>query len=336
MTPNQRSKIWCACAFVFVASASALRAQTDPGTPSGAAPAPKESPPVARPAQGTPPPVEREPKTEPAPNVEPAPTIDVSAPHAATDPHEEMERLFGEVERKLIRVNRLLEEASVGGKRGAAAANGMKSTVKSIDELLRESEESGRASVAAIDRILELASQPHDESSGSSSKTGGLCQSAGSGKSGGSQSGQAPGSKPKSGAGQNGKQPGGEQSGDAPSPLDRQGTATSQREATPQGPGEGQREPGADKPGSDPHDANAQGQQPKGNRATQTPGRLRPGETPPGAATETVGVAPSGQERWGELPETTREIFRMQGGGDMPPRYREWIDAYYKRLNQKP
>lgn len=323
MKLSQRSKLWCACAVALVASASTLRAQS--GAPTGAAPAPKTAPAGVEPVQRTPP-----------PPVEPAPPVEISAPHAADDPHEEMERLFGEVERKLIKVNRLLEEASVGGKRGAAAARGLEGAVKSIDELLRESEESGRASIAAIDRILEIASEEHEESSCSGSKSGGLCKKPGSGKSSGSPSGQASGSKPKSGQGKTGAQPGGDQSGNQPGPLDRQGTATAQREATPQGPGQGQREPGSDKPGEDPRDASAQGQQPNGNRATPTPGQLRPGETPPSAATESVGVAPSGQERWGELPETTREIFRMQGGGDMPPRYREWIDAYYKRLNQKP
>jgi len=29
-------------------------------------------------------------------------------------------------------------------------------------------------------------------------------------------------------------------------------------------------------------------------------------------------------------------VFRTQGGGQMPARYREWIDAYYRKLNQKP
>jgi hypothetical protein len=28
-----------------------------------------------------------------------------------------------------------------------------------------------------------------------------------------------------------------------------------------------------------------------------------------------------------------RDVFRSQGGSDLPVRYRDWIDAYYKRLN---
>jgi len=29
-----------------------------------------------------------------------------------------------------------------------------------------------------------------------------------------------------------------------------------------------------------------------------------------------------------------RDVFRTQGGGDLPARYRDWIDAYYQRLNR--
>ena len=41
-------------------------------------------------------------------------------------------------------------------------------------------------------------------------------------------------------------------------------------------------------------------------------------------------------ERWGELPPRVREIFRSQGGGDLPTQYRDWIDSYYRRLNKRP
>jgi hypothetical protein len=27
-----------------------------------------------------------------------------------------------------------------------------------------------------------------------------------------------------------------------------------------------------------------------------------------------------------------RDVFRTQGGGDMPAKYRDWIDAYYRRM----
>ena len=42
------------------------------------------------------------------------------------------------------------------------------------------------------------------------------------------------------------------------------------------------------------------------------------------------------RDRWGHLPVQVREIFRVQGADDMPPRFRDWIDAYYRRLNRQP
>jgi len=41
-------------------------------------------------------------------------------------------------------------------------------------------------------------------------------------------------------------------------------------------------------------------------------------------------------ERWGHLPVHVREVFRSEGGGTLPPQYRDWIEAYYKRLNRTP
>lgn len=80
---------------------------------------------------------------------------------AQGDPHQEMERLMGEVERKMRKVNRLLEEASSGRPRGAAAQGELKDTIDAIDQLLRASAESSRSAVTDIDRILELATHPH-------------------------------------------------------------------------------------------------------------------------------------------------------------------------------
>lgn len=71
--------------------------------------------------------------------------------------HEEMERLFAEIERKMAKVNRLLERASAG----EDARNGVKEAVESIDKLLQETQSQSAATVKDIDRILELASRPH-------------------------------------------------------------------------------------------------------------------------------------------------------------------------------
>lgn len=37
---------------------------------------------------------------------------------------------------------------------------------------------------------------------------------------------------------------------------------------------------------------------------------------------------------WGDLPPRVQQIFRTQGGQDMPPAYRGWIDAYHRRLGR--
>ena len=37
-------------------------------------------------------------------------------------------------------------------------------------------------------------------------------------------------------------------------------------------------------------------------------------------------------DRWGDLPIQVREVFRTEGGMDMPPQYRDWIDGHYRRL----
>lgn len=162
-----------------------------------------------------------------------------------------------------------------------------------------------------------------------------MCKS--SGKSGGSSGNKQ--SQAKNGS-KSGQQPGSE--GQSPSPLDRQGTATTERESAPQSPEmSGGEKPQGQKPGEKPG-GGAQGQSnqkqgdPRGNQATDGEGENVAGKAPPKLPTEATSVQASNQDRWGDLPEHARDLFRMQGGGDMPPRYREWIDAYYKRLNKKP
>jgi len=49
---------------------------------------------------------------------------------------------------------------------------------------------------------------------------------------------------------------------------------------------------------------------------------------------EGVSVGSDKGQRWGELPKHAQRVFRAEGGGAMPVTYRDWIDAYYRRLNQ--
>ena len=38
-------------------------------------------------------------------------------------------------------------------------------------------------------------------------------------------------------------------------------------------------------------------------------------------------------DAWGALPPKVQEIFRNEGTEDVPVQYRDWIDAYYRRLS---
>lgn len=93
----------------------------------------------------------------------PMPPIEVG-PQAGSEEdaaHAEIERLFGEVERRMRKVNRLLEDASAGGRRSTEARQEVDGAIRAIDELLRETQASSRAAVEGIDKILELADHPH-------------------------------------------------------------------------------------------------------------------------------------------------------------------------------
>lgn len=105
------------------------------------------------------------------------------------------------------------------------------------------------------------------------------------------------------------------QQGQSP-PSPRENTPEAgEQQPTPPHP-EGQDEPKPDgQEHPDPQDANDQGP-------------MRQEETGPRAA------AGDEADRWGELPQRVRELFRTEGGGDVPAQYRDWIDAYYRRLNR--
>jgi hypothetical protein len=73
---------------------------------------------------------------------------------------------------------------------------------------------------------------------------------------------------------------------------------------------------------------------PKGNqdgKETSKPGSAKASD---GEQGQQQGVLP-GSGTWGNLPLHMRDIFRSEGGADMPARYRDWIDNYYRRLNKE-
>ena len=99
------------------------------------------------------------------------------------------------------------------------------------------------------------------------------------------------------------------------------------KEQTPEGPPEGIEPPqGQDK------DAGTNGP-PEGNKVGPPEGNLAAAQ-PKDALGAPLMVA-NGKEQWGNLPVHLRDLFRAEGGTDLPPRYRDWIDSYYRRLNER-
>ena len=111
--------------------------------------------------------------------------------------------------------------------------------------------------------------------------------------------------------------------------LDRQGESTTHREATPQAP---EKTPGSidgTKPGQkDPGT-------PRGNQSSTQPARNASAGAPPKSGGDEARGRGSDVDKWGDLPVHVRDVFRAQGGGDMPAAYRDWIDAYYRRMAKR-
>jgi hypothetical protein len=227
------------------------------------------------------------------------------------DLQKELKELFGKVENRLREIDRLLSDAGAGDTTALAKVG-----PSGIDELLKTSKQRGEEALKDIDRILEIAREMGQPSSSSSS----------------------------SGSPQGQPQPGGGKS-DGKNPLDNQDGNTTQRENTPTAPKpQGQEQPDK-KPGGDKPDPS--GQQPKkdstpgnstpkdGDKSSDKDPKNQKGGTPPGGAKDPAARTSDDKDRWGDLPQHAQDVFRSEGGRDMPVQYRDWIDAYYKRLNKK-
>jgi len=105
-----------------------------------------------------------------------------------------------------------------------------------------------------------------------------------------------------------------------PSPLDNRGQQKTQQNQTPEQPQQDQPQE-SDEPKS-PNESNKQDKNQPASRA-------------PDAETQDPARPSQDQDRWGDLPIHVREIFRAEGGRQMPSQYRDWIDAYYRRLNAR-
>jgi hypothetical protein len=248
---------------------------------------------------------------EPVPVEGPTP---VELPGQISEAQEEMLELFRDIEENLKTVDILLSDA------GAGDTSSLSDVKKAgIGRLLENSRAKSQQVLTDIDRLLEIAEEMGQQS-GSPSP--------------GSESGQQSGSP----------SPGSE--GDQPL---NQGSQSTQREQTPEGPGEspegqepgegeqpGGEEQGQDQPGSGEQPPEGQGETPTDGQASanQDP-QNRDGSDPPSDPTGPGSNAGSAKDRWGDLPVHYQDVFRGEDAGEMPVRYREWIDAYYRRLNER-
>ena len=162
-----------------------------------------------------------------------------------------------------------------------------------IERLLRSHGEKSDQAVSGMERILELAQKMGGQSSSQCMK--GAMQ-------------------PKSGEGK--------------SPLDQERkTGPTEGENTPQAPKPQEKEGGPKPEGQKP-----QGEKPEDRGKNPPPGENRPAN--PRSDPNGPPVSPGDDaDRWGVLPERVHQVFQNQITDDLPLQYRDWIDAYYRRLN---
>ena len=102
-----------------------------------------------------------------------------------------------------------------------------------------------------------------------------------------------------------------------------------QRERTEGAPPEGEKPGEKEQKDAQPKD----GDKPDSPQGTDDPGTNKEG-TPQDRNQEVPPAVVDDADRWGNLPPRAQEIFRNQGRDDVPVQYRDWIDAYYRRLNR--
>ncbi len=165
-----------------------------------------------------------------------------------------------------------------------------------IDKLLQAAQDRSKDAQSGIDRILEIARKQQQQQQ----------------QGGGSGQGQ-----PK------------DQSGQSPLDKDR-GDKPAEQDKKPGG-----KSPKSEDQKDQQDQKDGKGQRPKSNKESKEEPKNSLGVAPPSGAKEQLSKMADG-ERWGDLPIQVRDVFRVEGGGDLPPRYRDWIDAYYRRMNRHP
>ena len=219
---------------------------------------------------------------------------------ASTDARSELEQLFAKVEKRLDRMSQLLGEASAGDTRALERLGGA-----GIDELIREAEGAPPSGAPAGIGALIEATQGHGrELVQEIDRVLEIARE------------QAQQQQQSSGGGQ----------GQQPKPGGQQPQQGQSPENSKQMQGEDAPQPGQEQQG--------EGEEPRGNQENPGETPQRPGDQPPGADVGTPSGADEGGQ-WGDLPVHVRRVFRNGVGEDVPPRYRDWIDAYHKKLSTR-
>ncbi|MFT5049024.1 MAG: hypothetical protein ACI8QZ_000413 [Chlamydiales bacterium] len=285
------------CCALFALSSTVANAAQE-GTPM---PAPAQKPEVEK----------------PKPDEKPELTFDDFAPEqdAQALAQQEMVELFARVERRLRLIDSMLLDASAGDTSALdeLAASGIDDLLESapetpegeenqvtcdnVDARLGQSAGQGRQAVQEIDDIITIAkSLPSECKSGA----------------------PMPGQKPK---------PGG-------SPVD-QPQGTRERSQGPEKPQEQEGPKPGDKPGEQPGEKKPGGEDPKDNKGSDEDASNKPAQKTPASETGAPPQVTDQRDQWGDLPVHVRDVFRAEGGPGMPAQYRDWIDAYYRRLNSR-
>lgn len=221
-------------------------------------------------------------------------------PSGAGGGEEEMKELFIKVDKRLQRVSELLFEASTGDNSRSSEIG-----AAGIDELIRDAESASGAGATGIAQILEAT---RSQSEAAQTEIDRILEIAAQSSPSSSGAGSEP-PPPSSGMPKQGQTPSGskrEEKGKAPTPGGEQ-------------PGQKQPQPGGEEPNG--------GQEQEGSENG-------PGKQPAKGAKDEAS-SNDGAEAWGDLPVHLRKTFQNGVSDDVPPRYRDWVDSYYKRLNRR-
>lgn len=242
------------------------------------------------------------PPPQPDPTPRPAPPLGPPMPGAQGADQalqDELTALFGKVERRLHAIDAQMYEAAAG-RIPVKAIPG-----SGLEELLKSGSESSMPK--SVGGVLDAAQQDIVSVQKDIERILEVAEQLGKKK----QSGQGQGQG--SGSGQSGQ-----------SPLDSQNNGRQgERENTPTAPDSRNQDGEKDTKGEKPNDG--------GRDDPNDPAHNQAGG-PPKADKQGPGSRGDGNDRWGDLPVRAREVFRVEGASDLPPQYRDWIDGYYRRL----